>query len=146
MTSPSIDSPAAPSRRDAPRYRCFVKGTDQETGEPRHSAAWIAARRGRFEVYDDRVCLGNWTIPIESIQEAILYETRGGLVTAPVLHLRTADRQYQFGFNPWARVAEHLPFPVERRQAQMGMSAFSLVLRLALAGYLVFYLVQRLRG
>ncbi len=126
----------------APLYRCLTKATDKETGEPRRSAAWIAARRAQFLVFDDHIRCGNWVILATEVEEAILYQAREFLLTTPILQVRTTERTYQFGFNPWTRVAEYLPFAFEKRKVRLGLSPFSLVLRLILLAYFSYWLWQ----
>lgn len=126
----------------APKYRAFVKATRSETGPPRRSASWIFARRGWLKVFDDRLECGNWVIPASAVTSAVLYDARHGFLRAPVLAVSTADGTWQFGFNPWVRIAEHLPFEFRRESVRVRYSAFSLIVRLAAIAYLAYVLMR----
>lgn len=128
----------------APLYRAWTKGTDQEPGAPRYSANWATARRAWFRVYDDRVECGDWVIPASAVQDAVLYESRQWFMPVSVLAVTTAARTWQFGFNPWARVAEHLPFAFRRERVRLRYSAFSVAVRVLLLGYVAWVAVRAL--
>jgi len=125
------------------RHKCWTKATHREAGEPRHSAAWVVSRRAWFKVFGDRIECGDWTIVPSSVLEAVLFETRQWFIPVFVLRLSTEDATYQFGFNPWCRVASHLPFEVERQRVKMRYSPFSLALRIAVGLLLAYWLLQR---
>ena len=124
----------------APLYQNWTKGTDAETGSPRYSANWATARRGQFKCYSDRVECGDWTIQAADVQEAVLYETRQWFIPVLILGVSTTDRRWQFGFNPWTRVARYLPFAFRRERVRLGYSKFSLLGRAVLALYAAFWL------
>ncbi len=121
-----------------PVYKCWTKATDREPGPPRYSANWITSRRAWLQVFPDRLECGDWRIPATTVQAAILYKV--GL--AQVLVLNTQERTYQFGLNPWVRLAEHLPFAYTKERTTMRYSWFSIALRIGVGAYLL-YLVLR---
>ena len=124
----------------APVYRAWTKAIDGETGPPRRSPAWATARRAWFRCYQDRVECGDWVIPTADVREAILYETRQGFLPVSVLAVSTDARTFQFGFNPWARVAPHLPFAVRRERVRLGYSPISIAARVGLLGWIGWWL------
>jgi len=124
--------------------RFWTKATTRESGPPRRSASWITARRAWLEVFANRVECGNWIIPFESVEGAVLYTGRQWFIPMSVLELRTSTATYQFGLNPWARPERHLPLEVERQEVRLGTSAFSLLLRIVLVAYLAFLVWRRL--
>ncbi|MFO0552403.1 MAG: hypothetical protein U0271_28705 [Polyangiaceae bacterium] len=128
----------------APIYRCWTKATDAEAGPPRYSGNWAVARRDWFRIYADRVECGDWRIEGSDVEEAVLFSARQMLIPVLVLSIRTATKTYQFGFNPWARVADYLPFRFRRERAQLGYSAFSVALRVFLVAYLLYWAWRRL--
>jgi hypothetical protein len=58
------------------------------------------------------------------------------------LAVSTADGTWQFGFNPWVRIAEHLPFEFRCESVRVRYSAFSLIVRLAAIAYLAYVLMR----
>lgn len=75
--------------------------------------------------------------------EAVLFKSKQWFIPVSVLRVRTADGAYQFGFNPWCRIEAHLPFETTTERVQLSYSPFSLLIRLALVGYLVYWLWTR---
>lgn len=120
--------------------RFWTKATTHEGGVPRRSRHWIAARRAWFTILPDRIKCGNWDIPVAAVEKAVLYTGQQYFVPVSVLEVQTADGKYQFGFNPWVRIAEHLPFEVESQAVRFRYSAFSLTVRALLLAYLAFVL------
>lgn len=130
----------------APRYQAWTKGIEGVTGTPQRSAAWVTARRARFHCYADRVECGDWVIPASEVKDAVLYETRQGFITFSVLALSTGTRTFQFGFNPWARVAPHLPFSFRRERVRLRHSPLSIASRAILLIWVAWLLWRILRG
>lgn len=125
------------------RYKCFTKASEWETGAARNMYPWAMSRRAWFEVYDDRIQCGDWKVPVSSIEEAVLFETRQWFMKVHVLRIVTKDTTYQFGFNPWSRVAAHLPFEVEHRRARTRRSFLGLAMRVAMLVLVVYWLWQK---
>ena len=129
-----------------PIYQCWTKATDAESGAPRYSANWALARRARFRIYPERIECGDWVIPAGEVREAVLYEARQWFIPVYVLALSTERRTWQFGFNPWCKVAAHLPFAFRRERVRLRYSPFSIAVRVLLVGYLAFLLWRFVRG
>ena len=122
-------------------YRCWTKATTQETGEPRRSFNWVRSRRAWFKVYEDRIECGDWTIPTSAVENAVLYEARQFFIPARVLSVEAEGVTYQFGFNPWCRVGQHLPFDVRNEKIKLSGSPFSIVVRLVLLVYIIYLIL-----
>jgi hypothetical protein len=127
---------------DAPLYRCWTKATNREAGSPRRSWNWTVSRRAWFKVFQDRVECGDWEIPLDSTRRAVMFRGRSLFLPIRVLHLEMEDKTYQFGFNPWVRIESRLPFEVARQELRLGYSLFSVVLRIVVAAYIVYWLWQ----
>ncbi len=97
-------------------------------------------------VFDDRVECGDWKIATSSLEEAVLFETRQMFLRVFVLRLVTKSTTYQFGFNPWCRIDENLPFDVERRHAKLGSTPFRMAVRIALFLLVAYWLWRRIGG
>jgi hypothetical protein len=121
-------------------YRCWTKATRREKGNPRLSFNWAVSRRAWFQIFPDRVQCGDWVLPLDELEGAVLYEGRQSWIPVRVLELRTARGTYQFGFNPWVTVERHLPFPFSREKVRLRHSIFSLAVRVALVLYLAYLL------
>ena len=125
---------------DTPLYRCWTKATNREAGSPRRSWNWATSRRAWFKIFLDRVECGDWKVPLGSIRRAVVYRGRSFLLPVRVLHLEAESGTYQFGFNPWVKIESHLPFDTEAQEVRFGYSAFSVVVRIAAAAWVVYWL------
>lgn len=124
--------------------RVFTKATNRERGNPQRSENWLMSRRGWFKIYPDRIECGNWRIPSEAVEGAILYRGHQLFVPVSVLEVVTKDATYQFGFNPWVDVEPDLPFPVESKRVSVGYSPFSVAIRILLLIVAAWYVWQHL--
>jgi hypothetical protein len=106
----------------------------------------MTARRGWLNVYDDRLECGDIIIPVECVEGAVLYEARQWFIPVYILAVTAPDGTYQFGFNPWTKIGNHLPFPYRRERVRLQYSTFSSVVRVALFAYVAYLLYQRFRG
>jgi hypothetical protein len=129
-----------------PLYQSWTKGIEGVRGVPQRSLVWATARRGQFRCYHDRVECGDWIIPARDVRDAVLYETRQGFIPVSVLEVSTPSRTFQFGFNPWSRVAANLPFPFRRERVRLRHSPFSMVARVLLLLLLGIWLWKSIRG
>ena len=127
-------------------YRCWTKATNRESGTPRRSWSWATSRRAWFKVFRDRIECGDWKIPLESIRRAVVYRGRSFLLPVRVLHLEAESGTYQFGFNPWVKIESHLPFETEWQKVRFGHSVLSVVARVVVAAYVVYWLWQVVAG
>lgn len=125
----------------APVYRCFTKAIEGESGPPRRSQHGVAARRAWFRIYTDRIECGDWTVPFVDVRSATAWRTRTLFMPCTVLELVTEQRTLQFGFNPWVRPLEYLPFSMDERRVSLGWSPFAVGLRLALLAWVLWVLL-----
>ena len=125
---------------EKPILTCWVKATTREKGAPRLSLNWATSRRAPFRLFGDRIECGDWTIPVDAVREAVVHKSQIRLAPACVLVLRTDQEVYQFGFNPWCAIDRHLPFDYETVPIKLRYSMLSLVIRLALVGYLLYFI------
>ena len=124
-------------------YRSWTKGTQGESGPPRYSGNWVVARRAWFKVFSDRVECGDWIIPTSSVTDAVLFEARQWFMPVYILTVSTSSGSWQFGFNPWSRVASCLPFPFRRERVRLAYSKSSVLVRVLLLALVGYWLWQR---
>ena len=124
----------------------MTKATRAEGDGVRRSLNWAFSRRGFLEVRPDALACGDWLIPYDEIDEAVLYRVRQTLIPGYVLVVRSRGLVYQFGLN-WGRFwSRDLPFPVKREGARLSYSWFSIAVRVALLGVLAYWLWKHSRG
>ena len=102
-------------------------------------ARWVVARRAVLLVSDERLVCGDWEVPVEDIEQAVILRLKSTSGRGIVLKIATRGGQhYQFGLLHDDAWFERLPFPVEVQDGSLRYSAFSIVLRLFLIAYLVW--------
>jgi hypothetical protein len=117
----------------------MTKATTAEGEELRHSLSWVMARRAILKVTPSALICGDWEIPYDQIDEAVLFsiwDTFPGFV----LRVRANGMIYQFGVNWNPFWKKELPFPVSREKGELGYSAFSISIRLAVFGYAIYWI------
>ena len=122
---------------EKPIYRCMSKATTAEGENLRRSLNWVVARRAILKVMPDALVCGDWRIPYNQIDEAILFSI-WSIYPGFLLRVRSGETVYQFGlnWNPfWKR---ELPFPVSREKGKLKYSTFSIIARVILLGYVAY--------
>lgn len=93
----------------------------------------------------DALICGNWTIPYDTIEEAVLYRTSSLFIPCYVLRIKAFGVTYQFGLNPNRFWKGDLPFPVRRETMRLGYSWFSIIVRVVAVVAIVYWLWNRIR-
>jgi hypothetical protein len=81
-----------------PLYTCMTKATTAEGENLRCSLNWIVARRAMLKVMPDALVCGDWRIPYDKIDEAVLFSI-WSIFPGFLLRVRVAGTIYQFGLN-----------------------------------------------
>ena len=103
---------------------------------------WVTSQRAVVLLTDKKIKCGQWDIPLEKIENAQLLKINSLFGQGQVLKLKTKDdNHYQFGmqFNPEWTNQNVLPLTLE--QGQVNTSTFSLIVRLILVGYIIYWLL-----
>jgi hypothetical protein len=138
-----LEFPSTVTNMTALRYRAWAKATEREAGAPQYSASWVVSRRAWFRAYGDRIECGDWVIPADSVDDAVLYHTRQMGIPINVLSITSRGRTMQFGFNPWAKISRHLPFPYRNENVRLRYSRVSLIMRVIFVLAIVYWLLSR---
>jgi hypothetical protein len=129
-------------KMEQPLHSCITKAVIADGDQLRTGPKWITSRRGLLKLYPDRLECGNWTVVYSEIREAVLSSFRSPILRIPgyVLAVRTDKETYHFGLNGWAYWKGELPFPVTREQARLRMSAISILARVVLIGFAIYFM------
>lgn len=122
----------------------MTKATTAEGDDIRRSFNWVVSRRGWLKVYTDRLECGNWVIPYDDIEEAVVFRVRQGIFPGYVLRVKAQGQIYQFGLNPSRYWAGDLPFAATRARSSLGYSWYSIVARILAIGCLGYFVWRRL--
>ena len=116
----------------------MTKATTAEGNEIRRSFNWVVSRRAILRVFDDALECGDWRIPYDTIDEAVLFSTWSMFIPCYVLRVSTDGTLYQFGLNPGSFWKGDLPFPVTREKLRLQYSWFSILVRISAVAYLIY--------
>ena len=125
-------------------YKCMTKAIISDADQVRHSLEWVMSRRGILKVFSDRLECGDWVIPYNEINHAVLTSIRSSLfLPGYVLRVQTDSKTYQFGLN-WGRFWKtELPFFITREKGHLGYSKFSVLMRVFLILFLAYWLWKK---
>jgi len=101
---------------------------------------WVTAQRAVVLLTENKIVCGKWIIPLDTISAAQLIQVNGG----QVLKIQTTDdKNYQFGMqsNPEWKNQQRFPLTVET--GKIKYSPFSIIVRLIVAGYLIYWIYER---
>ena len=105
---------------------------------------WVTSQRAVVILTDKKIVCGKWTIQLDNVQKAQLIKISSLFGSGQVLKIETKDENnYQFGMqlNPEWTNQKVLLLTLENGQVKN--SPFSLMVRLFLVGYLIFWLYER---
>jgi len=126
----------------SPLYTCLTKVTRAEGNQLKYGPNWILARRARLKLFEGHLICGDWNIPYSAINKAVLYSIRSTFfIPGYVLKLETSEKTYHFGLNCGTFWKGDLPFPVERKRGKLKYSIFSIIARIIVIAYLIYWLV-----
>lgn len=104
---------------------------------------WAASQRAVVLFTDKRIKCGKWDIPLYSIESAQLVKINTIFGPGQVLKLETKDKEnYQFGMQMNRQWTEQDVLPLTLESGSVKFSVISIVLRLILVGYLIYWLIE----
>ena len=123
----------------------MTKATTAEGENLRCSLNWIVARRAMLKVMPDALVCGDWRIPYDKIDEAVL-SSIWSIFPGFLLRVRVAGTIYQFGLNWNSYWKKKLPFTVTREKGKLKLSAFSISIRVFVLTYVAYMLWENVKG
>ena len=112
--------------------------------EIQRGLGWVASQRAVIMLTDNKLICGKWTIPLEAIKEAQLLKINSLFGGGQVLKIQTNDnKNYQFGMQLNSEWTTQQAFPLTLEKGQVKYSVFSVIIRLIVTGYLIFWLYER---
>jgi hypothetical protein len=118
----------------------------QGENDIKRGADWVTSQRAVILLTDKRISCGNWTIPLENILTAKLIEINTTFGTGQVLKITTKDHHnFQFGMQMNREWTEQSVLPLVFEKGKLKYSLFSIVVRLILIGYLIYWIVEKIK-
>ena len=107
---------------------------------------WVTSQRAVVLLTDKRIKCGKWDIPLENILSAKLIKINTTYGPGQVLKIETNDNQnFQFGMqmnNEWID-QKTLPLTIEKGKVKY--SLFSIIIRLILIGYIIYWVIGKIK-
>lgn len=124
------------------------KGTMRKADEDlKRGANWVLSQRAVVLLTDKRIKCGKWDIPLDSIIEAKLVKIRTTFGRGQVLKIATIDQgHFQFGMQINQEWTDQTVLPLTLEENKLKYSWFSIVTRLILLGYLVFWIIGKIKN
>ena len=126
-------------------YQCLTKATNKEKGNPRRSQNWVFSKRAFFKLFDDHIECGNWNFLISEISNCIRFRTKYLFTSVSILQFDAKGETFQFAFNPWANPFKYFKLDYKEENISIKHSTFSIVLRIAIIIYILFYIWQKIK-
>ena len=110
----------------------------------KRGANWVASQRAVIFLTDTKIVCGEWIIPIDEISNASLFKFKAFLSSGgQVLKIETLDGDnYQFGMQNNDEWETQTVFDIIIENGKLKTSPFSLILRLFIFAYLIYFLLQ----
>jgi hypothetical protein len=113
--------------------------------EVQRNSAWITSQRAVLLLTNKRIKCGKWNIPLDNINAAQLAKIQTTFGPGQVLKIETKDQvNYQFGMQMNREWTEQTVLPLTLVNEKLKFSLFSLVIRLLLLGYLIYWIIARI--
>lgn len=102
---------------------------------------WVTSQRAVVMLTDKKIICGKWTIPLETISTVQLIKIHSLFGNGQVLKIQTTDdKNYQFGMQLNPEWASQQTLPLTLEKGPVKNSAFSIIVRLIVAGYLIYWI------
>jgi hypothetical protein len=104
-------------------------------------ATWVTSQRSVLMLTNSKIICGKWTIPIDEIQSTQLLEVTSIFGDGAVLKVQTKHgKNYQFGMQVNPEWTQQQVVPLRPEKAKVKNSVFSIVVRVAAIGYILYWL------
>lgn len=105
---------------------------------------WVTSQRAVVLLTDKKIICGKWTIPLDTIATAQLFKINSLFGGGQVLKVQTTDnKNYQFGMQLNSEWTSQQQLPLTLEKGQIKHSVFSVIVRLILVGYLIYWIYER---
>ena len=105
---------------------------------------WVTAQRAVVLLTDQKIVCGKWTILLDNVQSAQLVKINSLFGAGQVLKIQTKDeKNYQFGMQVNPEWTNQKALLLTLEDGKVKHSVFSIMVRLFLVGYLIYWLYER---
>lgn len=105
---------------------------------------WVTSQRAVIILTEHQISCGKWSIPLDSISTAKLLKINSLFGSGQILKVQTKDdKNYQFGMQLNPEWTEQQQLPLTLENGDLKHSAFSIISRIVLVGYLIYWIYER---
>jgi hypothetical protein len=105
-----------------------------------HGANWVTSQRAIILLTDKKIVCGKWVISLDEVSAVQLIKYGSG----QVLKIQTNNGiHYQFGMHPNPKWTNQQILPLTLEKGQVKYSFFSIIVRLILIGYIIYFIYSR---
>jgi hypothetical protein len=116
----------------------------EQNQDIKRGTQWLASKRAVLLLTEKRIICGKWIIPLETVATARLSRIKALFMDGQVLKIQTEDgKNYQFGMQFNTEWANQQALPLSYENEKVKYSLFSILIRVYLIGYLVYWLWER---
>ncbi len=106
---------------------------------------WVTSQRSVILLTTKNIVCGNWSIPLDNINNVQLLEISSIFGSGQVLKIQTKDnKNYQFGMQMNKEWTNQSVLPLSLEKAKIANSLFSIMLRIFLIGYIAFLIYHQI--
>ena len=105
---------------------------------------WVTSQRAVILLTEKRIICGKWAISLDTVSSAQLHKINSIFGSGQVLKIQTQDgKNYQFGMQLNPEWTNQQLFPLTLEKGQVKYSVFSIIARLIVVGYLLYWFYKR---
>jgi hypothetical protein len=121
------------------------KGIVTETNQDiQRGLDWVTSQRAVVLLTDKKIVCGKWTVPLETISSAQLIKINSMFGSGQVLKIQIENGvNYQFGMQLNSEWTNQQIFPLKLEKGQVKHSFFSIIVRLILVGFIIYWIYER---
>jgi len=118
----------------------------QGDGDIERGLDWVTSQRAVVLLSNKRIKCGQWDIPLENIVNAQLVKINTTFGPGQVLKISTKDQDnFQFGMQMNQEWTNQSFLPLTLEKGKLKFSLYSIVVRLVLLGFIIYWLVEKLK-
>jgi len=107
---------------------------------------WVTSQRAVVLLTDKRIKCGQWNIPLEEIESSELIKINTTFGPGQVLKISTKDHNnFQFGMQMNKEWTDQEVIPLTLEKGKLKNSLFSIAIRLILIGYIIYWIIEKLK-
>jgi hypothetical protein len=115
----------------------------EEESDIQRGTDWVVSKRAVILLTNKKIKCDTWEIPLENIKNAELVKVKSLYGTAQILKIKTNEKNYQFGMQINPEWTNQDKLQLDIKDGKIKTSFFSVVIRIVLIGYLIYWIIDK---